>query len=50
MNTGRARATAAMATNGQRQEGVLERFLDDLARNQQRRNHLELDNLEPDRK
>lgn len=50
MNTGRARTTAAMATTGQRQEGVLERYLEDLARNQQRRNYLELDNLEQDRK
>lgn len=39
-----------MATTGQRQEGVLQRYLDDLSRNQQRRNHLELDNLEQNRK
>lgn len=50
MNTGRARTTAAMATTGQRQEGVLQRYLDNLARNQQRRNHLEPDNLEQNRK
>lgn len=38
-----------MATTGQRQEGALQRYLDDLARNQQRGNHLELDNLEQNR-
>lgn len=39
-----------MATTGQRREGVLERYLDELARNQQRRNRLELENVEQDRK
>lgn len=39
-----------MATNGQRQDGVLERYLDGLARDQQRRNQLGRDNLEEERK
>lgn len=39
-----------MITAGQRKEGVLQRYLDDLARNPQRRNHLELGNLEQNRK
>lgn len=39
-----------MTTIGQRQEGVLQRYLDGLARNHQRRNYLELDNLEQNRK
>lgn len=38
-----------MATTGQRQD-VLERYLDDLVRNQRRRNHLVPYNLERDRK
>lgn len=39
-----------MITAGQRKEGVLQRYLDDLARNPQRQNHLELDNIEQNRK
>lgn len=50
LDTGRPRTTAAMAVSGRRQEGVLERYLDDLARDQQRRNQLERDNLEQERK
>lgn len=38
-----------MATNGQSQDGVLERYLGDLAREQQRRNQLGRDNLEQER-
>lgn len=39
-----------MATSGQRQEGVLERYLGELARDQQRQNQLERDNLEQEKK
>ena len=50
MNTDMARTTAAIATNGQRQEVVLERYLVYLARDHQRRDQLERANVEQERK